>query len=398
MKIKIFVVSALFLLTNCSENTGQPTNPATAQPLQTGAERLELYLPKLKGKRVAVVVNQTSRVGDEHLVDVLLQHKVKLVRVFAPEHGFRGEADAGATIEDGRDRGTGLPILSLYGSKKRPEAEDLADLDLLIFDIQDIGARFYTYISTMHYVMDAAAEYELEVLVLDRPNPNGHYIDGPVLDLEFRSFVGMHPIPVVHGMTVGELAQMINGEGWLPEGRTCDLTVISCSGYTHSTPYALPVRPSPNLPNMRAVYLYPSLCLLEGTILNVGRGTDNQFQVYGAPLWKGAPYFYQPVSKPGAKYPKHEQEICYGYDLTGLDPSDLFEEKQLNLTYILEAHRSYPDQDGFFLDNNFIDKLAGTDALRHQIASGMKASEIRQSWEPELQNFKNLRSRYLLYP
>ena len=362
-----------------------------AKPLQTGAEQLDLYLPKLKGKRVGMVVNQTSIVGNSHLVDTLLSRGVKITTIFAPEHGFRGEADAGAHVKDAKDTKTGLPIISLYGKNKKPLPEQLTNVDVLVFDIQDVGARFYTYISTMHYVMEAAAENGKEVLILDRPNPNGHYVDGPVLEPAHKSFVGMHPIPIVHGLTVGELANMINGEKWLEGQRQAKITVIPVANYSHSTPYTLPVKPSPNLPNQQAITLYPSLCLFEGTNVSVGRGTPTPFQVIGSPNYKFREFSFTPVSTPGATEPPYKNQVCYGKNLTDLATAQPF-----TLTYLIDFYKNSTQQDKFF--NNFFEKLAGTSELRKQIIAGKTEAEIRASWEPALANYKAIRKKYLLYP
>jgi uncharacterized protein YbbC (DUF1343 family) len=374
-----------------------PPGPAT---LRVGAARTENYFSRLRGKKLGLVVNHTSRIDSVHLVDSLLRRGFTVTKIFAPEHGFRGTADAGATIRDGRDQATGVPVVSLYGKKKEPSAADLADVDLLLFDIQDVGARFYTYIYTMHYAMQAAAKHGVPFLVLDRPNPNGHYVDGPILDTAgFRSFVGMHPTPVVHGMTVGEYAQMINGEGWLDGGRRAELTVIPCAGYTHATPYELPVRPSPNLPNMRAIYLYPSLCFFEGTTFNVGRGTTTQFQVYGHPDYPAGSYQYTPVSRPGATHPKWENETCYGHSLADLDPEKIRAAGRLDLGYLLRAYRNFPDKAAFFRPgSNFFDLLAGSDRLRQQIVAGLDEAAIRATWTDGLAAFQAVRAQYLLYP
>ncbi len=371
--------------------------PEAQKELHVGAARLDAYLPRLMDKNVALLVNNTSMAGPAHLADTLLSRGVKVVKIFAPEHGFRGEADAGEQVKDGKDAQTGIPLVSLYGSKRKPGAEDLAGIDWVVFDIQDVGARFYTYISTMHYVMEACAENGVSFMVLDRPNPNGHYVDGPVLDTAFRSFVGMHPVPVVHGMTVGEYARMINGEGWLEGGRQCGLEVIPCAGYTHSTPYALPVRPSPNLPNMRAIYLYPSICFFEGTVASEGRGTPNQFQVYGHPDFPKGDYTFTPAPMFGAKSPKLEGELCRGFSLVDRSPEDIRAEARLNLGYLIGFYRDFPDKDNFFLKTNFFDKLAGGAHLREQVIAGRTETEIRQSWQEGLEGFKKIRRKYLLY-
>ena len=369
----------------------------TPEPLQVGAEQLELYLPLLKGKSIALLVNQTSMVGDRHLVDTLAASGIKIKCIFAPEHGFRGEASAGEKILDGVDQKTGTQVVSLYGKKRKPSEEDLAGVDAVIFDIQDVGARFYTYISTLHYLMEACAEHDVSLIIFDRPNPNGHYVDGPVLNPEYQSFVGMHPIPVVHGMTIGEYAQMVNGEGWLGAGVSCNLQVVPCRGYDHTTFYELPIKPSPNLPNIRSIYLYPSICFFEGTVASEGRGTTKQFQVYGHPDYTGGDFEFTPVSRPGAKYPKLENQLCRGYDLSGLPLEELRAQGQIKLDYLLDFYNNFPDKENFFLKTLFIDKLAGSDALRKAILAGEDEAAIRQSWQPGLEAFRATREKYLLY-
>ena len=381
----------------------EPANEAPAEPLEAGgrllvgAERMQFYIPFLAGKRLGLVVNQTSMVRRTHLVDTLLSRGMDIRAVFAPEHGFRGDADAGEKITDARDPKTGLPIISLYGKHKEPTAADLADIDMLVFDIQDVGARFYTYISTLHYVMEAAAKHGKEVMVLDRPNPNGHFFDGPVLDLQYQSFVGMHPVPVVHGMTVAEYARMINGEGWLEGGKEARLMVNRCANYDRNEPYTLPVKPSPNLPNMRSIYLYPSLCFFEGTVFSVGRGTDTQFQIYGHPDFRKGDYRFTPQSGPGAKYPKLENQRCRGVSLTDINPFTIRAAARLDLSYLLHAYQNYPDKKNFFLANRFIDKLAGSAQLREQIEAGWTEEQIRASWQEGLTAFGQIRDQYLLY-
>jgi uncharacterized protein YbbC (DUF1343 family) len=364
------------------------TFSANAQKLVLAAERTDVYLHHLENKKVGVVGNQTSMIANTHLVDSLLSLGIDLVKVFSPEHGFRGKADAGAIIEDGIDSKTGIPIISLYGNNKKPTREQLQGIDILVFDIQDVGVRFYTYISTLHYVMEAAAESNIKVIVLDRPNPNGHYVDGPILDTAFQSFVGMHPIPVVHGMTIGEYAKMITGEKWIAED--CDLTVIKMENYTHDMNYDLPIKPSPNLPNARSVNLYPSLCLFEGTTISIGRGTDYPFQHFGAPYLESN-YSFIPKSGAGSKYPKHEDIVCFGTDLR-------FQEDYLttiNLNWIVEAYNRCPEKEEFF--NNFFNTLAGTDKLKKQIIAGKTAREIKASWQEGLDEFKKIRKKYLIY-
>lgn len=367
--------------------------------VQTGAERVDDYIWLLQGKRVAVCGNQTSMVGNVHLVDTLIKRGVVVVKIFCPEHGFRGNTEAGAHIASGTDPKTGLPIVSLYGKNKKPAPEQLADVDFILFDLQDVGCRFYTYISTLHYVMEAAAEKGTPVVVLDRPNPNGYFVDGPVLDLQYKSFVGMHPVPVVYGMTIGEYARMINGEGWLAGGLHCNLAVVQLQNYTHNTRYVLPVPPSPNLPNAESIYLYPSLCLFEGTNISVGRGTTLPFQIYGAPMMKGGDYTFTPAPIRGvSENPPHNGNKCRGYYLKEFATTHLDSTNQFNLQYLMTAYKQYGDKEHFFTNANFFDKLAGTDQLRKQIISGVSEEEIRQSWQEDLEKFRSIRKKYLLYP
>lgn len=361
-----------------------------------GAERTELYLDELKGKRVGVIANQTSMINETHLVDFLLSKGILVKKVFSPEHGFRGTASAGEHVKSSRDTKTGLPIVSLYGSNKKPKPEQIADLDILLFDIQDVGARFYTYISTLHYIMEAAAENNKEVIVLDRPNPNGFYVDGPVLKKEFESFVGMHPIPVVHGLTVGELANMINGQGWLKEGTKCKLAVVECFNYSHSDFYELPVAPSPNLPNMSSVYLYPSLCFFEGTSVSVGRGTDLPFQVIGSPSVDSGSYSFVPKPTVGASNPKHSGQECKGYNLSMFGLLYLRNTKSLYLHWLIGMNQKTKGE--FITRASFFDLLAGTDEFRKQIENRESIEKIRASWEEGLDEYKLMRKKYLLYP
>ncbi|HMQ47109.1 MAG TPA: DUF1343 domain-containing protein [Saprospiraceae bacterium] len=366
--------------------------------LRVGAEQLDSYLPRLRLSRgVALLVNQTSTIGSTHLVDTLLALGVPVKQIFAPEHGFRGTADAGESVKNSRDSKTGLPLISLYGASKKPKAADLEGIDWVVFDIQDVGARFYTYISSMHYMMEACADFQIAFMVLDRPNPNGHYVDGPVLDLNYRSFVGMHPVPVVHGMTVGEYAQMINGEGWLGAGKTCRLEVVPCQGYHHQYAYQLPIKPSPNLPDMGAIYSYPSTCFFEGTIASEGRGTEHPFQIYGHPESGIGDYYFTPVSMPGAKYPKLEGQRCRGFNLSGIATDSLFAIGQLKLQYLMDFYQAFPDKERFFLENHFFDKLAGNATLRQQIRAGWTEEQIRDSWQAGLESFKTMRAKYLIY-
>lgn len=365
--------------------------------LLTGADQTSVWKPLVTGKKLGLVVNHTAMTPNGHLLDVLLKEKQQVQAVFAPEHGFRGEAEAGAKIENGRDQRTGVSVISLYGNKKKPQAADLKGIDLMVFDMQDVGARFYTYISTLHYVMEACAEQNIPLLLLDRPNPNGHYIDGPMLDTSLRSFVGMHPIPIVHGMTLGEYAQMINGEAWLAGGVKCSLQIVTLKGYTHQTPYKLPVPPSPNLPDMHSVYLYPSTCFFEGTDISLGRGTDRPFQLVGAPWFKGGDTTFVPRSIPGkAEKPPQMGNACFGFDYGKISLAQLQQRKQLDLQPLLTFYVQAPDKEKFFTP--FFDKLAGTKQLREQIASGMTEAQIRQSWEPGLKQFAATRKKYLLYP
>lgn len=362
-----------------------------------GAENTAKYLPLIKGKRIAVVSNQTSVIKNTHIVDSLLSLGIDVKKVFSPEHGFRGVASAGEKVKSGVDVKTGLPIVSLYGKNKKPTDKQLSDVDIIIFDIQDVGARFYTYISTMHYVMEACAENNVKLLVLDRPNPNGFYIDGPILDKEFKSFIGMHPIPVVHGLTVGELAKMINGEGWLNEAVKCDLTVIKATNYEHSDFYKLPIAPSPNLPNMSAIYLYPSLCFFEGTDISIGRGTDLPFQVLGSPTLQKTHFTFTPKSKVGAGSPKHENVTCNGYDLSLFGDFYMRDTKQIYLYWIVSTLSQYKNNSNFFTRSNFFDLLAGTNKLRKQLEKKIPLSDIKKTWEDDLKNYKEIRSKYLLY-
>lgn len=370
---------------------------AQSSSLLMGADQAERWLALVEGKKIGLVVNHTATVKGQHLLDFLLAAGQDVRLVFAPEHGFRGEAEAGANIKDGKDSKTGTAVVSLYGAKKKPTASDLSQVELVIFDIQDVGARFYTYISTLHYVMEACAEQDLPLLILDRPNPNGHYIDGPILDTAFRSFVGMHAIPVVHGMTIGEYACMINGERWLTAGIQCKLEIVTVVGYTHQMFYELPIPPSPNLPDMRSIYLYPSICFFEGTPVSLGRGTDKPFQRVGAPWFKGGAASFTPISIPGkAAKPPFMNEKCFGYDYSNASLQSLQAIKQLDLQPLLDFYEQAPKKNEFFIP--FFEKLAGTNELRKQIEMGKSASEIRASWQPGLEAFAKVRAKYLLYP
>lgn len=389
MRLILILVSFLFFF--CQPAKNKAVNIQEEGEIIPGAYRFNEYLPLLEGKTVALTVNQTSMVGNAHLVDTLISRGVDVVKVFAPEHGFRGTADAGEIVKNSIDQATGVPIVSLYGSNKKPTAEQLQNIDIIIFDIQDVGVRYYTYISTMHYLMEAAAENLKEIIVLDRPNPHGSYVDGPVLNKEFKSFVGMHPIPLVHGLTVGELALMINNEHWLQDGLQSDLQVIEMENYDHDDHYSLPVKPSPNLPNDLAVALYPSLGFFEGTVISVGRGTDAPFQQIGHPELDSFQHTYVPKSVEGAKNPPYKGMEVHGINFQGQEP-----EYEFTLEYLLLMYEAYPEKDKFF--NNFFEKLAGTDDLRQQIKAGMTEEEIRSTWQQGLDEYKLMRKEYLLYP
>lgn len=384
----IFVLSILITI----------ATPTMAQPV-VGAALMDEYLPLLQGKRVAVCGNHTSMVGNAHLVDTLLSRGVNVTTIFCPEHGFRGDAEAGANIQSTVDSKTGLPIVSLYGKNKKPQPEQVKNLDVIVFDIQDVGCRFYTYISTLHYVMEAAAENGVKVIILDRPNPNGYFVDGPVLKPEFRSFVGMHCVPVVHGMTIGEYGQMVNGEGWLDNGVKCDLTVVKMRGYDHTMRYSLPIAPSPNLQSDAAVFLYPSLCLFEGTNVSVGRGTDRPFEMFGCPEMQSGDFFFTPHPIKGvSENPPFNGQECRGYQLTAVATAHLNSFNIFNVAFLQLAYRDFPNQSKFFLSNGFFNKLAGNDELQKQIIYGVSADDIRASWKEDLDKFKAIRSQYLLYP
>lgn len=374
-----------------AQTAANQSNSVTNSDILPGAARFSEYLPALQGKRVALTVNHTAAIGKTHVVDTLLAQKVNIVKIFAPEHGFRGTADAGEKVDNEKDKRTGLPVISLYGKRVKPLPEDLADVDVVVFDIQDVGTRFYTYINTMHLLMEACAEQNKDLIILDRPNPNGWYVDGPTLDMQYKSFVGMQPIPIVHGLTVGELAQMINGEGWLANGVKCRLQVIKCLHYDHTKRYSLPVRPSPNLPNDRAIALYPSLCLFEGTIVSVGRGTEAPFQMIGFPENPDKTYSFTPRSTEGAKNPPYKDITCYGIDYRTMDVSNF----RFSLQPLMEMYRLAPQKDKFFIP--FFEKLAGTGELRKQIAAGMSEEAIRATWAKDLAAYKAMRKKYLLY-
>ena len=383
---KIFLFILLFFSFSC-----QATEQS--EKIKVGAEQTEEYLPALKGQRVAVLANHTAMVGEQHLVDMLIAQGVKLVGIFSPEHGFRGGADAGEHVKSSVDEKTGVPIWSLYdGNSKRPSDEKMQAFDLLLVDMQDVGLRFYTYYISMLRMVDACAEFDCKVIVLDRPNPNGMYVDGPILDMtKYKSGVGALPIPVVHGLTMGEIAQMAQGEGW---SRKCDVKVVKCEGYTHQTRYELPIPPSPNLPNQHSIYLYPSMCLFEGTVCSLGRGTDAPFQIYGHPAYKGGEFEFTPRSVAGAKNPPLKDQKCRGVDLRGVDDEQIIAEG-FNLEYVIDAYRNLGMGEKFFTRMFLL--LTGVDYIKQMIIEGKSAGEIRQMWQKDVEEFKLLRRKYLLY-
>lgn len=412
----------LFISTSCGINNKihvqSPTKPKeqiegsdikTINTIKTGADDWRTYLPIFKKyNNIGIVANQSSIVNynpninseqeyytkptthSMHLVDWLVENKINITKIFAPEHGFRGTADAGELIKDGKDTKTGLPIISLYGNNKKPKPDQLLGVDLIIFDLQDVGARFYTYISSLHYIMEACAENNIKLIILDRPNPNGSIVDGPILEKEFTSFVGMHPIPLLHGMTIGEYAKMINGEKWLKNGIQCDFTIAPCLNYKREMAYSLPIKPSPNLPNDQSINLYASLCLFEGTNVSVGRGTEMQFQIYGSPFLPKSDFSFTPIPNFGAKEPVYKNQLCFGENLTSITKVN-----QLELKWLIKAYNSTSDKSKFF--NDFFTKLAGTKKLQQQIVAGVSETEIRKSWEKGLNDFKEMREKYLIY-
>jgi uncharacterized protein YbbC (DUF1343 family) len=378
---------------------------ASAKTIKTGAEQTEKYLGYIKGKRIAILGNQTSVIGKTHLVDSLRSLGVRIVKVFGPEHGFRGNASAGVRVKDEVDSATRIPIISLYGAKRKPGKEDLSDVDLMVYDMQDVGCRFYTNINALADIMEACAENNKELLILDRPNPNGYFVDGPVLDMKLKSGIGIFPIPITHGMTIGEFAQMINGEGWLPRKLKCRIKIIPVANYTHDMPYTLPVKPSPNLNTQQAILLYPSTCLFEGTILNYGRGTYTPFTVIGAPALKGKYNFYfTPISIPGmSETPLYMNQVCYGMDLRNYDVDIFRKTKRINLQWMKELYKAYPDKEKFFdykqsREIGNIDFRTGDSRLKQQIMDDVPDEEIYKSWEPGLSNYKKMRKKYLIYP
>ncbi len=388
---KLFI-PLFFLFTACTFARSEPVNEPA---LRLGAEVTESYLSLLDGKRVAVMSNQTGMVGNEHLVDLLVRHRVNVVGIFSPEHGFRGTADAGEHVASSIDEKTGIPIWSLYGSGGgKPSANQMKQFDVLLFDLQDVGLRFYTYYASMARLMDACAEHGKKMVVLDRPNPNGFHVDGPLLDMKHKSGVGWLPIPVVHGMTLGELALMINGEKWLPQGRVCDVTVVPCENYTRQTRYELPIAPSPNLPTVQSIYLYPSTCLFEGTVMSLGRGTPFPFEVYGHPDYKGSDFSFTPRSVPGAKNPPLLDKKCYGVDLRNI-PHEQIWENEFDLSYVIDAYHNLAIGEKFF--TSFFEKLVGVDYIRKDIMAGKSADEIKTKWANDVEKFKQQRTPYLLY-
>jgi uncharacterized protein YbbC (DUF1343 family) len=430
MVSKFFFVPLCFAIvgSNCSAQKQKTKSPTVNQEVKTktdktnlstiipAAERLNEYLPLLKGKRVAVFANHTAMVGNTHLVDTMQKLGINIKTAFGPEHGFRGNAPDGAKIETTIDKATGIPIVSLYGQKTKPSKEDLKDIDVMVYDIQDVGTRFYTFISSMQLFMEAAIENNIPLIILDRPNPNGFYVDGPVLDLKFKSFVGMQPIPVVYGMTIGEYANMLLQEKWLSKeandayqkiiasryaegAKFFQLTVIQCANYTHQSKYVLPVRPSPNLPEIQSIYWYASNCFFEGTALTEGRGTEKPFQIFGHPSLPKSMYQFKPHSTEGAPNPKFKDQVCYGWNISGT-PEEVLKaiNNRLQLKYLLEAYRLFPDKENFFRKDNGFNRLAGNDELMKQVKGGIPEEQIRKSWEPKLKEFKTIRKKYLLYP
>jgi len=389
---KLFVVLFVF---SCKAQSVKKTEELVVK-IKAGADNFVSYLPLLQNKTIGLLTNQTGIVIKNdttqiHLVDFLIENKINLQKIYAPEHGFRGTADAGEFVKDGKDTKTGIPVISLYGDNKKPTNEQLSKIDLMLFDLQDVGVRFYTYISSLHYLMEACAENKIPLIVLDRPNPNGNIIDGPILEKKYTSFVGMHPVPILHGMTIGEYAQMINGEKWLKNGIISDLEIIECTNYKRDVPYSLPIAPSPNLPNDKAINLYASLCLFEGTNVSVGRGTEKQFQIFGSPFLKNMSYTFVPKPKFGAKNPLHNDKKCFGEDLS--------QEKnvsKLELKWLIQAYNNTTDKTNFF--NNFFVKLSGTKKLQKQIEQGVSGQEIRKEWQGDIENFKKIRQNYLIYP
>jgi uncharacterized protein YbbC (DUF1343 family) len=403
MLLACIAISLSGMCATNEHNATQKTSNKSAC-ITTGAEQTEKYIPYLQGKRVGVLANPTTVIGKRHLVDSLIARGITIVKVFGPEHGFRGNASAGVDVNDEVDRTTGLKVISLYGSKQKPSREDLADIDIMVFDIQDVGCRFYTYINVLGKIMEACAENGKELLILDRPNPNGYLVDGPILDMRLKSGIGMYPIPIAHGLTIAEFAQMVNGEGWLPNKKTCKLKIIRMTGYNHDMEYTLPVKPSPNLNTQQSIMLYPSVCLFEGTIVSQGRGTHTPFTILGSPLLKGKYSFtFKPISIPGmSEAPLHMNEVCYGIDLQSYDIKKLRKSRRINIQWMIDLYNAYPDKERFFDKSQSrqignIDYLAGIYDFKKQIIAGKSAKEIQASWEPQLSQYKEMRKKYLIY-
>ena len=399
MRLRLFTgfITLIIFCLSCQAIYALDIKPQNTTDIVCGAERMALYIKKLANKKVALVINQSARVGNTLLADTLLRLNINVVKIFVPEHGLRGQADAGANISGGIDSATGLPIISLYGNNKKPKPEQLADVDIIVYDLQDVGVRFYTYISTLQYVMEACAEQNKPLLILDRPDPNGFYVDGPVLDTSLKSFVGMQPIPIVYGMTDGEYAKMLVGEKWFKDAEKLQLTVIPCLHYDHTKKYALHYAPSPNLKTMAAVYLYPSLCFFEGTTISVGRGTDKPFQQWGHPDFAGkTDYYFTPEPNIGSSKPPYENKACYGQLIAQNQQEALVAiNNSVLLEWLIKAYSWYPDKDKFF--NGFFEKLAGSKTLRTDIEQGKSVAEIKASWQKDIKTFKNKRKKYLLY-
>ena len=399
---KILCISLFFVLFSLQDGIAQKNQ---RDAILTGADQTNLYLHKLQGKRVAIFANQTTTIGNTHLVDTLQKLQIQIIAIFGPEHGFRGKADAGEHVSNDIDVQTGIPVISLYGDHKKPTAADLKNVDVMLFDIQDVGVRFYTFISSLQYYMEAAIENDKELIILDRPNPNGFYVDGPVLDMAFKSFVGMQPVPIVYGLTIGEYAKMLLGEKWLdkkcfpiPSNSKYKMTIIPCKNYTHESKYVLPVHPSPNLKEMQSVYLYPSICFFEGTVMSEGRGTDKPFQIFGHPTLPSTLFAFTPKPNAGAKSSKCFNQVCYGWNVSGSKEDVLkMVDNKIQIKFMMEAYQIFPGKDSFFLKNNFFNKLAGNNTLMQQIKDGKTEADIRKSWEPELVKFKAIRKKYLLY-
>ena len=391
--ILILLTLIVFTLPSC----GQDKKPILIEynEVTSGAAQIDSYLHLLKDKRIAIVANQTSLLGSTHLVDTLSNLNLNISKIFCPEHGFRGKADAGSLITDGVDNKTGIPIISLYGSHKKPTVDDLKDIEIVLFDLQDVGTRFYTYISTMTYVMEACAENGIPIIILDRPNPNGYFVDGPILEEKHKSFVGLHPIPVVYGMTIGEYARMVAGEKWINKASEIDLSVIELKSYNHNMIVKLQVKPSPNLPNWQSVYLYPSLCFFEGTVMSIGRGTDFPFQVFGHPKYMIGSFVFKPDSTSGSANPKFKNENCFGANLDGYAQNYKNNKNQINLSWLLGTYEQMSHTGEFFLP--YFEKLTGTDEFRKQIQSGLSEEEIRKSLKPGIDSFMKIRSKYLIY-